>query len=128
MAKIKTDKPAAQSQFKPKMDAARERVRAEQRQQQYARPTSDSLDKKYTLAAREHDVERERAERRSVELVLLSANDLFAMGIRYSRTQLWKMVRAGQFPAPIKISKSRSAFVASEVEAWLEARKNERAA
>jgi prophage regulatory protein len=130
MAKTKSQpsKLAAQESFKPNMDAARERARAKQQQRQYARPTSDHLDKKYTLAVTEHAAERDRAEQRSVRRVLLSADDLWAMGIRYSRTQLWKLTKQGRFPKPVKISDSRSAYVASEVEAWLEERKNERAA
>ena len=68
------------------------------------------------------------AQRRGVPKVLLSAEDLREFGVSYSRVQLWKMVRDGLFPPPIKISTNRNAWVASEVTAWLEARMNERAA
>jgi predicted DNA-binding transcriptional regulator AlpA len=59
--------------------------------------------------------------------LLLSSDDLRELGIRYSRAQLWKMCQTNAFPAPIKISQQRSAWIASEIEAWLEARKAERA-
>jgi prophage regulatory protein len=58
--------------------------------------------------------------------VLLSADDLWAMGVRYSKVQLWKQVKAGLFPAPIKVSTNRNAWVRDEVLAWIEARMAER--
>lgn len=60
--------------------------------------------------------------------LLLSASDLYDLGVRYSRAQLHKMVLSGAFPRPIKISTQRSAWVASEIEAWLATRMAERAA
>jgi prophage regulatory protein len=39
-----------------------------------------------------------------------------------SRTTLWEKVRANSFPAPLKIGKSRIAWRADEVEAWIAAR------
>jgi predicted DNA-binding transcriptional regulator AlpA len=60
--------------------------------------------------------------------LLLNSDDLRDLGIRYSRAQLWKLVQAGEFPAPIKISQQRSAWIAAEIDAWLETRKAERAA
>jgi Predicted transcriptional regulator len=40
-----------------------------------------------------------------------------------SRTTLWRMERAGQFPKRIQISPNRVAWLESDVDAWLEARK-----
>jgi prophage regulatory protein len=37
------------------------------------------------------------------------------------KSQLWKLIREGRFPAPIKCGRS-SLFVAREVDAWIEAR------
>lgn len=37
------------------------------------------------------------------------------------KSQLWKLIREGRFPAPIKEGRS-SLFVASEVDAWIEDR------
>ena len=52
---------------------------------------------------------------------------LRAAGILYSKAQLFRLMGRGLFPRPIKID-SRNAWVASEVQAWLEARMAERAA
>jgi prophage regulatory protein len=128
MAKTKPQRRAAQADLKDEMDKARRRVQAQQQSQQFARPASDTPDKQYTRTATERSVERERAEQRSVERVLLSAEDLWAMGICYSRVQLWKMVKAGLFPTPIKLSKARNAWVQQEVLDWVEARRAERVA
>lgn len=59
--------------------------------------------------------------------LLYSHDDLRAIGIRYSRAQLFRLMGRGLFPRPIKID-SRNAWVASEIQNWLEARKAERAA
>ena len=37
------------------------------------------------------------------------------------KSQLWKLIREGRFPTPIKCGRS-SLFVAREVDAWIEAR------
>ncbi len=37
------------------------------------------------------------------------------------RSQLWKLIREGRFPAPVKCGRS-SLFVTSEVDAWIEER------
>jgi prophage regulatory protein len=50
--------------------------------------------------------------------LLLSADDLRDLGIRYSRAQLHKMMARGRFPKPVRISDQRNAWVLSEVEAW----------
>ena len=71
---------------------------------------------------------RPAAQEPPLSKMLLSADDLRELGIRYSRAQLHKMVARGGFPRPIKISTHRSAWVASEIDAWLEARMAERAA
>jgi len=41
---------------------------------------------------------------------------------RSSRLYLWRAVRAGTFPAPIKLSESRIAWRRPEVEAWIASR------
>jgi predicted DNA-binding transcriptional regulator AlpA len=43
--------------------------------------------------------------------------------IPVSRTTLWRMERAGQFPRRIQISSNRIGWLESDVEAWLEKRK-----
>lgn len=39
-----------------------------------------------------------------------------------SRTTLWRMTRAGDFPAPITITGMRKAFVAAEIDDWIASR------
>jgi prophage regulatory protein len=39
-----------------------------------------------------------------------------------SATTLWREVRAGRFPPPVPLSRSRKGFAASQVRAWASAR------
>jgi prophage regulatory protein len=39
-----------------------------------------------------------------------------------SRTTLWRMVQAGEFPRPVTISRRATGHVLEEVEAWMKAR------
>jgi prophage regulatory protein len=63
---------------------------------------------------------------------LLSPDDLLARGIPYSRSQLNRRIAAGTFPAPIKLGgadagvSTKTAWIESEVDAWLEERVKER--
>lgn len=43
-----------------------------------------------------------------------------------SRSMLWRLERAGSFPAALRMSAGRKAYVAAEVHAWLAARANAR--
>lgn len=52
---------------------------------------------------------------------LLRRGDVESLiGLR--RSKLYAMVRAGEFPAPVKLSSRAVAWRASEVHAWIEAR------
>ena len=42
--------------------------------------------------------------------------------IGVSRTTLWRMVRAGAFPRPVRITERNCGFVLDNVEAWMKAR------
>ena len=42
------------------------------------------------------------------------------------RTRRWQLIKEGRYPAPIKIGPRRKVWLASEVDAWLEAKKAER--
>jgi sugar (pentulose or hexulose) kinase len=42
--------------------------------------------------------------------------------IGVSRTTLWRMVQAGAFPRPVRISERNCGFVLANVEAWMRAR------
>jgi predicted DNA-binding transcriptional regulator AlpA len=39
--------------------------------------------------------------------ILLSREDLKARGIRYSRAQLWRKVKDGSFPQPVRLGENR---------------------
>jgi prophage regulatory protein len=56
-----------------------------------------------------------------VSVNLLDYDDLNARGIRLGRVQLWRLMRAGQFPRQVKIG-SRNAWVESEINAFIAAR------
>jgi len=40
----------------------------------------------------------------------------------YSKTTLWREVKAERFPPPIKISPGRVAFIREQVDAWIQAK------
>ena len=42
--------------------------------------------------------------------------------IGVSRTTLWRMVQAGAFPAPVRITDRSRGYVLEDVEAWMKAR------
>jgi prophage regulatory protein len=42
--------------------------------------------------------------------------------IGVSRTTLWRMVRAGTFPRPVRITKGTHRYALAAVEAWMKAR------
>ncbi len=46
--------------------------------------------------------------------------------IPYSRSTIYSLIAAGDFPAPVKLGPRASAWVKSEVEAWAESRIAER--
>ena len=39
-----------------------------------------------------------------------------------SKTQLYRLINAGEFPKPIPVGRQRVAFLESEVNAWIESR------
>ncbi len=54
---------------------------------------------------------------------LLGYGDLKTQkGITYSDTQLWRLVKDGLFPKPIKIGGGRNAWLESEVDGYIKAR------
>jgi prophage regulatory protein len=52
----------------------------------------------------------------------LSSKDLMERGINYSRVQLWRLIRAGEFPRPVQLSKQRSAWREADIDEWMAAR------
>ena len=53
---------------------------------------------------------------------LLDVDDLHARGIRYGRSQLWRLVRVGKFPQPVKVGPGRNAWVESEIDEFIAGR------
>ncbi len=43
-------------------------------------------------------------------------------GIGYSKTQLWRLMKAGKFPRAVKLGESRNAWVEAEIDAWIKER------
>lgn len=42
--------------------------------------------------------------------------------VPYSRVHIWRLIRKGEFPAPVSLGARKVAFRESEVAAWLESR------
>jgi prophage regulatory protein len=58
---------------------------------------------------------------------LIPFRDLRASkGIAYSRSQLYRLIKAGKFPRPIALGENRRAFVESELDEFLESKIAER--
>ena len=47
-------------------------------------------------------------------------------GISYSKTQIWRKAKTGDFPKPIKLGIGRNAWIESEIDAWIKARMADR--
>jgi len=60
-------------------------------------------------------------ERRSQ--ALLSFDGLRLFGISYSRGHLYRLIKAGKFPRPVKLGENRVAFVRNDIVAWIDALK-----
>ncbi len=52
---------------------------------------------------------------------LLDYEGLKAKGINFSRPHLWRLVRSGALPAPVKIG-MRNVWVEGEIDAYIEAK------
>lgn len=61
-------------------------------------------------------------------VIFLSRADLEARGIPASRATLWRRVKAGTFPPPVKLGSRRNGWPADEIDAWQKARLAERGA
>ena len=58
--------------------------------------------------------------------VLLSRNDLKALGINVSNSSLLRWEQVGRFPRRIRMAGTTVAWLKTEVDEWLEARAEER--
>lgn len=59
---------------------------------------------------------------------LLSHTALQEKGISYSKVQIWRLIKAGRFPAAVKLGPGRNAWVETEIDRWIEERIAEREA
>jgi prophage regulatory protein len=57
---------------------------------------------------------------------LLSSKDLRAKGIEISRAQLYRLMKRGRFPRPIKVSTNRNFWIESEIDGFIQQRIEER--
>lgn len=51
---------------------------------------------------------------------LLDYDALKAKGVTYSKVHLWRLIRVGKFPAPIKLGGARNAWVESEIDQFIQ--------
>ena len=47
-------------------------------------------------------------------------------GISYSRAQIYRKIKAGSFPRPVRLGENRIAFAEQEIDDWIQARIAER--
>jgi prophage regulatory protein len=52
---------------------------------------------------------------------LLSREELKARGISYSRAQLYRKVKDGSFPRPVRLGENKVAWLSVEIDQWIEA-------
>jgi prophage regulatory protein len=58
---------------------------------------------------------------------VLCFSDLRALkGIPWSRAHVWRLVRAGHFPAPLKLGLGTNGWLSGEIDDWIAARAAER--
>ncbi|MXR36691.1 helix-turn-helix transcriptional regulator [Craterilacuibacter sinensis] len=55
----------------------------------------------------------------------IRGKQILASILPVGRTTLWRMVKRGQFPAPVRLGPNISAWRAEDVRDWLEQRKGE---
>jgi prophage regulatory protein len=59
--------------------------------------------------------------------MLLSIDDLKPLkGIPYSKPHLWRLIRTGKFPRPIRLGENRIAFPESDIDNWIKSKIAER--
>jgi predicted DNA-binding transcriptional regulator AlpA len=61
-------------------------------------------------------------EQQNTPRILLRYADLKTLGVLYSLSTIWRLIAAGQFPAPIKLGAATVAFFQDEVLEWVASR------
>ena len=52
---------------------------------------------------------------------ILRFDDLAGKGVRYSKAHLWRLIKAGRFPKPVKGLSSENAWLESDIDAYIAA-------
>ena len=52
-------------------------------------------------------------------MLLLDNQALRERGITFHPTHIWRLVKAGKFPKPIKVGAQKNAWLESEIEEWI---------
>ena len=60
-----------------------------------------------------------------ITMKLLDFDALADKGIKFSDTHIWRLIRAGDFPKPVKIG-NRNHWVETEIDQYIEAKLAER--
>ena len=53
-------------------------------------------------------------------MLLLDHEGLRKKGIKYSKPHMWRLVKGGMFPAPIKLGENKNVWIETEIDKWLE--------
>lgn len=61
-----------------------------------------------------------------MEYQLIALSELRERGIRYSKAQIWRKVKDGSFPKPVRLGANRVAFIQAEIQQWIKDRIAER--
>ncbi len=60
----------------------------------------------------------ELAARRTAEFLTFA--DMKLLGIRYCRAHLYRLIKDGKFPRPVRLSVGRVAFRQADIRQWIE--------
>ena len=62
-----------------------------------------------------------------MQMRMLSFEELLPVkGIRYSRSHTYRLIKAGQFPQPVRLGGNCVGFLESEIDGWLTSKIAER--
>lgn len=53
-------------------------------------------------------------------LCIIPMDDLAERGIKYSRSQIYRKIKEGSFPQPVRLGGNRIGFIESEITRWIE--------
>jgi predicted DNA-binding transcriptional regulator AlpA len=68
-----------------------------------------------------HPMEKITQQATAFKRLLLGYEDLSAKGIPYSRASIYRKIRDGSFPQPVKLGGNKIAWLNHEIDAWIDA-------